>query len=165
MLHLYTHEDKIPDNLKVIKDVESAFKFEVMTTPLGTIPFNDEISNIIIKQIDKVIERHGRGIVTLFGETTIQEVSTGCKAALMAATHSNYCISNIEIGQNVIPVLLSLSDSIDSHILALNNIEALSDKIVALDGEQMQLSEAITKIDKVIDAKYEAEYEKYRTEL
>ncbi len=96
--------------------------------------------------------RVGRVIINKFGETSINDISTGCKVILLALTHSDYCISNLEMGQNVIEFALdNIQDSIDIHILCKNDIDMPSgNRIVTVDGEQLSIDKAALIMDKVL---------------
>jgi hypothetical protein len=111
--------------------------------------FSDKISMKIMHDIDGVDRRSGRLIVTKFGETTYEKLSTGCKAAIMAVNYPGIIMSNIEMGDNVIKELFLLSDSCDMSIVMDNLIFMLSvcNTRVTLDGVEMSSREAMRKLN------------------
>lgn len=143
MLNLYTDQSKIPDNLQVILDVEGEFFKHIYNSKLENRFFTDETSNLILKQIEGMQSRIGSGLVNHFGEVLLKEISTGSKAALLSVAYSNYCISNLEMGRNIMCTLLDLSNTHEINILAYNPILLFhSDMTVTLDGVKMQFNQA-----------------------
>lgn len=122
MIYIYTE----PNNMKFINDVESHFKG---LSRLNL--FTDEIYTEIMKKIDKISYRKGNFIQTPFGETHIDNISTGCKAVCLAYYYhnqKNILINISECGNNALDVLFNLNNSLN-YYLYINrgfNLEKLS---------------------------------------
>jgi hypothetical protein len=131
MLHLYSSRDKVPDNVHIVNDVEKAFFPYVRSES----PLKGEVYDKIMRDIDKVSNRNNKIITNMIGE-----LSTGCKACLIAIDNPEYAVSNVEMGGNVIGELFKLSPEYDSSVVLDFPIAGVipEDNIKAcLDGECM----------------------------
>lgn len=97
-----------------IKDVESRFR---MLLNLGE-KFELDIYTLIMKSIDLVNERKGNIIRNRFGETTLENLSTGCKAVILAVFYNkeNIYVSIEECGENALDVLFKISERLDLRV-------------------------------------------------
>lgn len=99
------------NSINKIADVESRFRVLLKTGE----KFESDIYTSIIKVIDLVEEREGNIIRNQFGETTLEKLSTGCKAVMLAVYYNkkNVYVSIEECGENALKVLFKLSEKLD----------------------------------------------------
>lgn len=150
MLHFYTHKESIPSEITFIDDIEAFFYMSLVGTNASK--YDSDICNIVLSTIDKVTYRDGSSLKSELGDFTLKDISTGAKGALLALTNPNYCVSNMEMGDNVIRLLVSQSDATDTHIFAYNSIEVQTDNIiVTVNNRKMTLLDATCDIMDELD--------------
>lgn len=76
----------------------------------------------IINDIDGAKWLGGDIIETRHGKTIIQNISSGCKALIIAVLNPNLTVSFIEAGNNVFELALELSKSMEIHIYTQNRV-------------------------------------------
>lgn len=98
MINLYTDLSLI-QNLQKINDVESYFSMIILKEKF----LNKEYTEIM-KSIDNIKNRKGSFIETPFGKTSIDNLSTGCKTALLCKLNrnKNIAINITECGANAL---------------------------------------------------------------
>lgn len=143
MLYVLSEKSKI-DKDNFIFDVD--IYFDRTFNDFGTLE-PDPIVNKILKEIDgaKIIEK---GIVeTKFGVARIPNLSSGCKALLIAAKNPDIIVNFTEAGKNVLRLAVELSQDIDIHIFTQNKIVfgGFNDVIVNVNGEEMTVNEWIKR--------------------
>lgn len=125
MLYIYTRT--FLDGFTLINDVEAGFK---QLKYYGEL-FDDEISRKIMKLIDGVSFKDGDYIKTPFGTTNLDNLSTGCKAVLLAyyyRNEKNTLVNVIECGDNAILVLFQLAKKLDLRVFTYSYIKILDNK-------------------------------------
>jgi hypothetical protein len=134
MVHLYTSKTSIPSNLKYVYDAEGQF---LLCSLRMTNIFNNEVSNKFIEDIEGITSRIGDAVTNKFGTYSIKNVSTGCKAGLLAINYPDYAVSNIEMGDNVLEALFDAAKDIDINIVLDNHMPvAVDDDVEAtFDGK------------------------------
>lgn len=70
----------------------------------------------VISQIDNATFIVSDIIKTPFGETRLYDVSTGCKAVIIAMLYPDFCVSYMEVGHNVFDYTVNLSNHRDMYI-------------------------------------------------
>ena len=152
MIHLYSSED-IVTNLDIAEDAEYWFNQYYRLNPKT---FHNELSDWLMQEIDGVTERIGSAITNKFGTTSMDNLSTGCKAALLMTNNLGLCVSNIEMGGNAINAVFNLGNKADIHMIVYHNIDVFNydfDQIVTLDGVEMSMENALDELDKIFDAR------------
>ena len=146
MINIFSDCTLVPSELDIIYDAEEWFKYHLEAS--GGEAFNNDISNRILHRIEGATKRKGNEIITKYGKTHIKDISTGCKAVLLALNFPNYCVSNIEMGDNAMIALFREFKS-NANILVYNCIE-IDDPSktlhIKLDGEVTSLFAAVIKI-------------------
>lgn len=144
MINFYTSPSNIPSSIKLIEDIEAEFFIQYQ---MGE-KFDSDRCNQALISIEGMKSRVGRVIINKFGETSLKDISTGCKGMLLALEHPELCISNLEMGQNVIEFAIgSVASGDDIHILCKNDIDIPDGEIeVSVDGKQMGLLDAASLI-------------------
>lgn len=146
MINIFTDCKLVPGNLDIIYDAEEWFTYHLENS--GGKAFDNPISNRILHRIEGATKRKDNIIITKYGKTHIKDISTGCKAVLLAVNFPNYCISNIEMGDNAMIALFREFKS-DANILVYNCIE-IDDPSktlhVTLDGKVTSLFDAVIQI-------------------
>lgn len=104
--YIYTKESYIPRNFKLIKNVNSYFNLNLAGK------LNVEASKLI-KEIDSAVIK-GTSIITPYGVGSLEDLSTGCKAAICALMCTNSVINIDECGNNILPFVLKA----DAHLFA-----------------------------------------------
>lgn len=115
MLYITSNID--PNNKKYLDDVVSYFDFEFYRYVKP-----DKIVNKILEEIDGAHIISNDIVETKFGRTIITNLSTGCKALLIAAKKSGLIVNFTEAGNNVVELAVELSKDIDMHIYTRNRI-------------------------------------------
>lgn len=104
-----------------IHDVEKVFSLKSVSTPA----LQKDGAKEILKVIDGVTVKKGSYVKTKFGECSINDLSTGCKALLLANYFGENNIVNFsECGDNVIDYASTMKRRIKAYIpqiLTLNN--------------------------------------------
>lgn len=131
MLNIYTSKLKPK---KLVKDIEQMFN----TLRISGEKFNEKIYTDIMKSIDNVQYRDDDIIETAFGKTLIDNLSTGCKAAILSVFYNktDTIVSIDECGTNAIMVLFRLASKIDLSVYT-ENVLKLDDKNIqcTIDGK------------------------------
>lgn len=108
MVRLYTKRDK---SMPFLSDCEASFRTRVVASEF------DDIDCMILEKVDsaKLLDKGIGTVQTPFGVTSIESLSTGCKAVLLYryfVKHSEpVMLSVIECGTNALNVLFSLPQS------------------------------------------------------
>lgn len=126
MLNIIT---KNIDNKIIIEDVESRFKLLYSQNEI----FDAELYLNIMKKIDRVIQKKGKIIETPFNYTTIENLSTGCKALLLILYYKdseNILVSIEECGNNAIEVLFSLCNYMDLNVYVSSYFSIYDENVV-----------------------------------
>ena len=110
MITLYT---KIPDSKKdkTIYDVERFFE-----NTYRTIMKHPEYK-YIISSIDKALPKDDSILISQFGEMNIINLSSGCKALLIAIVFNDLIVNFTEAGDNILDLALELSNKYNFNIL------------------------------------------------
>ncbi len=116
MLYIYTDTKYIPKKVELVLDIEYTYS-EVLRDE-GRNAFSDDVCNHVIESIDGLEWRQELMVCTRWGATAINNLSTGCKGALLAVKYPNLVISTSELGNNVFDVLIRLSKEHDIHLYA-----------------------------------------------
>ena len=114
MLNIYTLNNNM-SKFKLIPDVELGF----LDVKLSGELFSDNVYNYIMKSIDGISNRKGDYIETVFGSTSMDKLSTGCKAVLLAYYYRNnkdILVNIVECGDNAIEILFKLSKKYDIYV-------------------------------------------------
>lgn len=116
-------------NRPVVKDVESHFRVLLKSGET----FSDNIYTEIMKAIDHVNYRNNNIITTPFGDTTLESLSSGCKALLIIVHNSLNNIDNPvsieECGENALELLFKISDKIDTIAYVCTTITVFKNNI------------------------------------
>ena len=121
-------------DFKRIYDVESHFK---ALMNIGE-KFNDDIYTKIMQHIDNINQRDGGYIVTRFGGTDISNLSSGCKAVILAVRYRNSdkAVSVDECGDNALKVLFKISEKMDLTVYVSNYITVYDNTVSCIiDGK------------------------------
>ena len=112
MLTLY--DDKTIGNKEYIKDIEASFAF--YKDAIVKLPQLKEVCSTI----DNISYIKGAYIETPFGATSIDDLSTGCKALLLAILLSaeDIIVSFVESGENVLSFALRKGYKINIYCLS-----------------------------------------------
>lgn len=139
MLYIYSSLKSI-DRKKFVNDVEIFFNFDLAYN-LKT----DKAINKILKTIDGAHIINGNVVETKFGVTTLSNLSTGCKALIIAWLNPSLTVNFIEVGDNVVELAVELSKSRDLHVYTRNSVVFGKnlDTVVNLDGKEMTAREYI----------------------
>lgn len=130
-----------PKSKKVVYDVETRFK-----NLTGYIPFGSDIYRQAIKTIDHAILTDDLLIETPFGSGLISDLSSGCKAVLLALyyTNTDYIVSIEECGATPIKVLCDLAKEKDIYVyfasqvvVASNSVECVVDGVKCTGGTEI----------------------------
>lgn len=101
MINVYTNK-KVKD-LTYIHDVEAHFNVfwkEIITS---------KFAKRVMKNIDNVSEFYDDHVLTPFGIARYTELSTGCKALLIAIYRQDCLVNFLETGENVLEELILLN--------------------------------------------------------
>lgn len=139
MLYIYSSLKSI-DRKKFVNDVEIFFNFDLAYN-LKT----DEAINKILKTIDGAHIIAGNVVETKFGVTTLSNLSTGCKALIIALLNPGLTVNFTEVGDNVVELAVELSKNRDLHVYTRNSVVFGKnlDTVVNLDGKEMTAREYI----------------------
>ena len=139
MLYIYSSLKSI-DRKKFVNDVEIFFNFDLAYN-LKT----DESINKILKTIDGAHIINGNVVETKFGVTTLSNLSTGCKALIIAWLNTSLTVNFTEVGDNVVELAVELSKNRDLHVYTRNSVVFGKnlDTVVNLDGKEMTAKEYI----------------------
>lgn len=139
MLYIYSSLKSI-DRKKFVNDVEIFFNFDLAYN-LKT----DEAINKILKTIDGAHIINGNVVETKFGVTTLSNLSTGCKALIIALLNQGLTVNFTEVGDNVVELAVELSKNRDLHVYTRNSVVFGKnlDTVVNLDGKEMTAREYI----------------------
>lgn len=145
MIHFYTDKKYINDATLEL-DTEAIFYF--FTQERDKVYFDDDISNEILRNVEGVDYRSGNIVRNSISETHIQNISTGCKAVLIAVSHPDTCITNLEMGDNAVIELYRHKDR-EIHIMCYNLLPYSSDCSgqVMLNNQKCDFEEAIEEIN------------------
>lgn len=125
-----------PKSKRVIYDVEIRFKSLVS----NHISFDSDICRQVIKTIDHATLTHGNIIETPFGSASISDLSSGCKAVLLALHYSSikdtdWIVSIEECGSTPIKVLCELAKKKDVYVYFASQVFVISDSVeCVVDG-------------------------------
>lgn len=130
MLRVYIREfDDIPKDIEVVKDCDWEF------SKLIGIPGTDAIKNIL-RYIDKAEWYSERQIKDRFGNVmAIDNISSGCKAAIVTSLNPDKAVDLIECGYNARDAILAYVK--DGVIIMKDPL--LSNKIVSLHDEEVEI--------------------------
>lgn len=135
MLYIYT--GKAPKGM--ITDVEGVFKiFEDRD-------MKDPVALKLIKEIDSAKYYSDSNVKTPFGLANIYQLSSGCKAALLAIW-SGVVVNFTEAGDNVYEALLKYAKDRDVKIWTNNRLMLNSKEIVCMDGKMMTANDCANKL-------------------
>lgn len=134
MLYLITASEA--DKVKKVKDIES--RFDVLVN--SGVKFKEDIYTFIMEEIDNVTFRNDDIIETPFGRTLITNLSSGCKAVILAMYYNDkdiyICID--ECGNNALKVLFELSKKWDVKTYINREIALEDDTITCkINNEQL----------------------------
>lgn len=142
MLIIVTNTNNInTDN--IVDDVEAYF--EIVKRQIIKHPLFDKI----IKELDNAdrdTEKSQEDIMGKFGQTTIDNLSSGCKALLISVLEPNTYVNFLEAGRNVIDYAIKLckDENIDLHIIYQRRFGASNfNAVVSIDGKCMTVYDAI----------------------
>lgn len=110
MLNIFT---QIQDTSKFIFDVETHFRRLIYNNK-----FDDKNCRYVLEKIDGVTFKKGTFIVTPFGETHLENISTGCKAILLCIFYknTNKIVNVTECGENATDLLFDLGDKTEVNV-------------------------------------------------
>ena len=122
MLTLY--DDKTIGNKEYIKDIEASFAF--YKDAIVKLPQLKEVCSTI----DNISYIKGAYIETPFGATSIDDLSTGCKALLLAILLSaeDIIVSFVESGENVLSFALRKGYKINIYCLSTLQVNKEANK-------------------------------------
>ena len=107
MITLYINEKAIEKDIRFISAVDLTFDKEIYDLEIT------DIDNAFLKEIDNAVYEGNGYIVTPFGRTEIQNLSTGCKTLLLL-NHSknleNPVINVGECGKNVLDIIFQMEN-------------------------------------------------------
>lgn len=83
---------------KLIVDPDAEFRTSFETDDI--IKNNTEMQNVL-RQIDGVTEYNGGFLKTKYGVTSIQNISTGSKAAILLMMNPDKVVNDFELGNNI----------------------------------------------------------------
>lgn len=109
MLRVIT-DARLLNNKEYVRDVVAYFDNEYESI------ICNEYFEYVIKNIDKS-ERIAQDVIrTPFGVTTVENISTGSKALLVALSEPGLVVNFLETGDNVLNLALDMSDHYDMTI-------------------------------------------------
>ena len=126
MLHVYVKQ--IPKNM--ICDVDGAFMLFKKRN------MKDPVALKLVKAIDGAIYHSDNNVETPFGLANINQLSSGCKAALLAIW-TDAVVNFTEAGDNVYKALLKYAKDRDMYVWTNNDVVINSDELVCVDGKKM----------------------------
>lgn len=155
MVHFYTCTASIPDGIELHENIEATF-FNKTIKP-NVIHFDNEISLKLLTIIDGITNRNGNAVTNKFGTTTIKDISTGCKGALLLVNFPSICIINTELGDNALTALLELGQNFEIHIYVEEELKQIVLKAgrnirVTVDGKECSLLDAYKTIYDIFDS-------------
>lgn len=155
MVHFYTCISSIPDGIELHENIEATF-FNKTIKP-NVIHFDNEISLKLLTIIDGITNRNGNAVTNKFGTTTIKDISTGCKGALLLVNFPSICIINTELGDNALTALLELGQEFEIHIYVEEELKQRVLKAgrsirVTVDGKECSLLDAYKTIYDIFDS-------------
>lgn len=138
MLHVLTNPNSIEKN-RYIHDVELAFNSEIEEEAV----IDDTLIRSIMQEIDGASVLENKKIVTKIGKAHIKDLSSGCKALILAIKFPNKIVNFTEAGNNVVRLAVELSQQLDISIYTQNFImfSGLDDIKVDIDGDIMTVDE------------------------
>lgn len=101
MINIYT--TKQVNGLTYINDVEAYFFVNWKEV------INSKYAKNVIKKIDGVTKFYDNLVETPFGIAKYTELSTGCKALLIALYNNEFLVNFLETGENVVEELILLN--------------------------------------------------------
>lgn len=111
MIFISTSIENIDKN-NLIYDVEAYFRLKKNTL------IKHPLYETVIREVDGATKIFDDGIRTKFGSTLVDNLSTGCKALIIAVNNPNTWVNFLEAGSNVIEVASKLCKTeIDIHII------------------------------------------------
>lgn len=139
MLYISTSIDSI-DKSKFVDDVDIYFNFDLANNLKS-----DKIIDRILEVIDGAHIINGNVVETKFGVTTLSNLSTGCKALIIALLNPGLTVNFTEVGDNVVELAVELSKNRDLHVYTRNSVVFGKnlDTVVNLDGKEMTAREYI----------------------
>lgn len=114
MLYIINYKN----NTNIIYDVEQTFFLN------KHIIKREALYGKIVKSIDNVLEFKGDYIETPFGGTSIESLSSGAKALLLAVNKQDHWVNFLEAGENVMNLAVEISRDIDLHIFCEKSFNA-----------------------------------------
>ncbi len=140
MIHLYT---ALTDKSNLIVDVEMEFMLQLKFKNRHI--FDDEICNDIIRDIDGLEWRQGPVVFTRFGETSLSDLSTGCKGALLAIKSPDLIINSAEFGNNAFAALVRRSKGRTIRLFVTHTLISAYEPgtKVVYDGRRMSIDRAM----------------------
>lgn len=139
MLYINTSLDSI-DKSKFVDDVDIYFNFDLANNLKS-----DKIIDRILEVIDGAHIIAGNVVETKFGVTTLSNLSTGCKALIIAYLNPRLTVNFILVGDNVIELAVEISKDNDLNIYTRNSVVFGKnlDTVINLDGKEMTAKEYI----------------------
>lgn len=104
-------------NLELLNGAEYMYDVEACFGEYKDKVKKQKLYGRIIRSIDNVSEYKDEFIRTPFGCTSIDNLSSGAKAMLLAVTFPNVWVNFLEAGENVFNLALEIANDIDLHIL------------------------------------------------
>lgn len=143
MLRVYLDLEDIPDNVKVVRDVEKEFASLILK---GT-----EKEKELVRIIEKGELLDSTAFIDRFGyKLYLSELSTGCKAALCVLNSADKVICLDECGLNARDAIILLCGV--GAILFDNNSVTISNKYLKDSGVNVQIDKYVfTDIDRLND--------------
>ncbi len=140
MLYIVTDKSFVADKV-VFYDVEEVFKFQasdiVKLKMFEKIIYDIDEATLFSKKDSKNVIR------TPFGVTSIDGLSSGCKAVLLAATYPNCWVNMLEAGGNAWDEVLKLAGMVNMHVLSEVRPITLSKNTVNLNGKIMSMLDVV----------------------
>lgn len=128
---LYIAYNKI-DKASTIFDVDGWFDVNFHSLP------ETKENKRLIKEIDHAELISADTVRTPFGVTSLSNLSSGCKAALLAA-NTNYIVSFDEAGDNAFEAILKTAKAQDIKIATSLCVSVNSKDTVVVDGVKMSM--------------------------
>ena len=125
---LYVYIENRPE--KMITDVDGVFKI------FANRDMKDPVALKLMEAIDGAVYASGDCIRTPFGTTSLNNLSSGCKAALLAIW-SGVAVNLTLAGDNDYEALLKYAKDRDMHVWTHNRLMVDSGEIVCVDGKKM----------------------------
>lgn len=134
---LYVYSKNMLNGFVLINDVEAGFTQLKYNNEL----FEDDVSLFIMKYIDSVSFKKGDYIETPFGSTSMDNLSSGCKALLLAYYYRNkkdVLVNILECGENAIELLFELAKTMDISVYTTHTLTIYDDNAECIiDGKKV----------------------------